>query len=75
MSWVEYVRFMANPSDPRYKYVELSVHVWYDQKLKQVMLASNDSELDMILSIKRNTAPDRAVRALLASYGKLPSET
>jgi hypothetical protein len=66
---------MANPSAPGKKYVELSVHVWYDQSVGKVMITSTDPDLPkgLILPIKRGIAADTVTRALLANYGKMPS--
>jgi hypothetical protein len=64
---------MATPSASRYKYVELPVHVWYDEKINKYMIASTDPDLPdqrMILAINRGSAAERAARALLAKYHK-----
>jgi hypothetical protein len=70
---MEYRRDMAIPSAPGYKYVELPVHIWYDQKINKYMIASTDPDLPdqrMILAINRDSAAERAARALLARYNK-----
>ena len=64
---------MATPSAPGYKYVELPVHIWYDAKIRKVILASTDRDLPdqrMIVALKRGSAADQAARSLLAKYGK-----
>jgi hypothetical protein len=71
--YVEYFRDMATPSAAGYKYVELPVHIWYDEKINKYMIASTDPDLPnqrMILAINRDSAAERSARALLAKYGK-----
>ena len=65
---------MANsrirPSDA--SYVEVPVHVRYDPKFDQVMIACDDPEFSTIFYLKRGQKPDRVARDMLRKYGKMP---
>jgi hypothetical protein len=67
---------MANPSQLGTQ-VRLSVDVWYDRSTKRVHITSNDPDLPsqgLHTNLQPGTQADRSARALLAKFGKLPSD-
>lgn len=68
---------MAVPSGEGKKYVQLTVNIWYDPGTKRVHLTSNDPDLPkggISTNFKIGTQADRNSRALLAKFGKLPTD-
>jgi len=52
-------------------YVEVPVHVRYDPKFDQVMIACTDPDFDTIFYLPKGKKPDQVARAMLRKYGKM----
>jgi len=52
-------------------YVEVPVHVRYDAKFDQIMIACTDPDFNTIFYLPRGQKPDKVARAMLAKYGKM----